>query len=156
MFKKMVVQKRRELNKEYEKQERRIKELKASGSSKKKAEAKTKEVLTRKQEKNRTKLQKNDDDQGPTELLEKPREYMVKFRFPETSQLQPPILGLFNVSFKYPDQPYLFKNVDFGIDMESRVAIVGKNLKKPHWDSSEWTLSRFLLKSICQNPMTEY
>nr|AHK05660.1 ATP-binding cassette transporter sub-family F member 1 [Tigriopus japonicus] len=127
MFKKMVVQKRRELNKEYEKQERRIKELKASGSSKKKAEAKTKEVLTRKQEKNRTKLQKNDDDQGPTELLEKPREYMVKFRFPETSQLQPPILGLFNVSFKYPDQPYLFKNVDFGIDMESRVAIVGPN-----------------------------
>eukprot|EP00094_Tigriopus_californicus_P009847 TCALIF_09494-PA protein Name:"Similar to Abcf1 ATP-binding cassette sub-family F member 1 (Rattus norvegicus)" AED:0.12 eAED:0.12 QI:0/0/0/0.85/1/1/7/0/779 len=127
MFKKMVVQKRRELNKEYEKQERRIKELKASGSSKKKAEAKTKEVLTRKQEKNRTKLQKNDDDQGPTELLEKPREYTVKFRFPETSQLQPPILGLFNVSFKYPDQPYLFKNVDFGIDMESRVAIVGPN-----------------------------
>eukprot|EP00095_Tigriopus_kingsejongensis_P009241 maker-scaffold495_size155559-snap-gene-0.33 protein:Tk09241 transcript:maker-scaffold495_size155559-snap-gene-0.33-mRNA-1 annotation:"atp-binding cassette sub-family f member 1-like" len=127
MFKKMVVQKRRELLKDFEKQEKRIRDLKASGSSKKKAEAKTKEVLTRKQEKNRTKLQKNDDETGLTELLERPREYMVKFRFPETSQLQPPILGLFEVTFKYPDQHYLFKNVEFGIDMESRIAIVGPN-----------------------------
>merc|ERR1712061_135175 len=88
MFKKMVVQKRRELLKEYEKQEKRIKELKASGQSKKKAESKQKEALTRKQEKNRSKMQKNDEDQGPTELLERPREYNVKFRFPETSKLQ--------------------------------------------------------------------
>ena len=48
-------------------------------------------------------------------------------RFPETSQLQPPILGLYNVSFNYPGQPPLFKKVDFGIDMESRVAIVGQS-----------------------------
>ena len=59
-------------------------------------------------------------------LLEKPKEYTVRFRFPETSQLQPPILGLYNVSFNYEGQPPLFKNVEFGIDMESRVAIVGK------------------------------
>ncbi len=127
MFKKMVVQKRRELIKEYEKQEKRLKELKGSGQSKKKAEAKTKEVLTRKQMKNQSKMQKNDDDQGPTELLERPKEYLVKFRFPETSQLQPPILGLYNVSFNYPDQAPLFKKVEFGIDMESRIAIVGPN-----------------------------
>merc|ERR1719228_1854991 len=60
MFKKMVVQKTRERLKEYEKQERRLKELKQSGQSKKKAEAKTKEVLTRKQLKNQSKMQKND------------------------------------------------------------------------------------------------
>ena len=59
-------------------------------------------------------------------MLERPKEYLVKFRFPETSQLQPPILGLYNVSFNYEDQPPLFKNVEFGIDMESRVAIVGE------------------------------
>ena len=123
MFKKMVVQKRRELLKEYEKQEKRIRDAKISGSSKKKAESKAKDLLTRKQQKNQSKLQKNDDESGPVELLEKPREYMVKFRFPETSQLQPPILGLYNVSFNYPDQPSLFKDVEFGIDMESRVAI---------------------------------
>ena len=126
MFKKMVVQKRRELLKEYEKQEKRLKELKASGQSKKKAEAKQKEALTRKQEKNRSKMKnKNDDEDAPTELLEKPREYLVKFRFPETSQLQPPILGLYNADFNYTGQPPLFKKVDFGIDMESRIAIVG-------------------------------
>ena len=121
MFKKMVVQKTRERIKEYEKQERRLKELKQSGQSKKKAEAKTKEALTRKQMKNQSKMQKNDDEAGPTELLEKPKEYLVKFRFPETSTLQPPILGLYNASFNYPDQPPLFKNVEFGIDMESRI-----------------------------------
>ena len=73
--------------------------------------------------KNQTKLQKNDDESGPVELLEKPREYMVRFRFPETSQLQPPILGLYNVNFNYSGQIQLFKNVEFGIDMESRIAI---------------------------------
>merc|ERR1712061_888042 len=62
MFKKMVVQKRRELLKEYEKQEKRIKELKASGQSKKKAESKQKEALTRKQQKNQSKLSKQDDE----------------------------------------------------------------------------------------------
>jgi len=127
MFKKMVVQKTRERIKEYEKQERKLKELKNSGQSKKKAEAKTKDLLTRKQMKNQSKIQKNDDEQGLTELLEKPREYLVKFRFPETSTLQPPILGLYNASFNYPDQPPLFKDVEFGIDMESRIAIVGPN-----------------------------
>ena len=35
--------------KEYEKQEKRLRELKASGQSKKKAESKQKEALTRKQ-----------------------------------------------------------------------------------------------------------
>lgn len=37
MFKKMHVQKRKEMIKEYEKQEKRIKELKAHGQSKKAA-----------------------------------------------------------------------------------------------------------------------
>merc|ERR550519_573820 len=128
MFKKMEQQKRRERIKDYEKQERRLKEMKSSGQvSKKKAESKAKEALTRKQMKNQSKIQKDDEDTGPTELLERPKEYLVKFRFPETSTLQPPILGLYNASFNYEDQPPLFKNVEFGIDMESRVAIVGLN-----------------------------
>jgi len=128
MFKKMEQQKRRERIKDYEKQERRIKEMKSSGTSKKKAETKQKEALTRKQMKGQSKLKsKDDEDQGPTELLERPREYVVKFSFPETSQLQPPILGLYNASFNYEGQPQLFKNVEFGIDMTSRVAIVGPN-----------------------------
>lgn len=93
MFKKMYVQKRKEMIKEYEKQEKRIKEMKAHGQSKKSAEKKQKEALTRKQEKNRNKV-KEPTEETTIELLSKPKEYIVKFRFPEPSQLQPPILGL--------------------------------------------------------------
>merc|ERR1712110_309076 len=92
------------------------------------AEGKQKEALSRKQQKNQSKLSKQDDeDTGPTELLDRPKEYIVKFRFPDVSNLQPPILGLHGVSFGYPGQGQLFRNVDFGIDMESRIAIVGPN-----------------------------
>lgn len=127
MFKKMYVQKRKEMIKEYEKQEKRIKELKAHGTSKKAAEKKQKEALTRKQEKNRTKVQKLEDENAPVELLQKPREYIVKFSFPEPPPLQPPILGLHNVTFAYPGQKPLFVDCEFGIDLSSRVAIVGPN-----------------------------
>ncbi|KAL7742542.1 hypothetical protein ACLKA6_016763 [Drosophila palustris] len=127
MFKKMFVQKRREMIKEYEKQEKRIRELKAHGQSKKAAEKKQKESLTRKQEKNKTKQQKQDEDEGPQELLARPKEYIVKFRFPEPSQLQPPILGVHNVTFAFDGQKPLFIKADFGIDLTSRVAIVGPN-----------------------------
>ncbi|KAJ3639102.1 hypothetical protein Zmor_004262 [Zophobas morio] len=127
MFKKMYHQKRKEMIKEYEKQEKRLKELKAHGSSKKQAEKKQKEALTRKQEKNRSKIQKQEDETAPTELLQKPKEYFVKFSFPEPPPLQPPILGLHNVTFSYEGQKPLFVDTDFGIDMSSRVAIVGPN-----------------------------
>ncbi|XP_001355647.2 ATP-binding cassette sub-family F member 1 [Drosophila pseudoobscura] len=126
MFKKMYVQKRREMVKEYEKQEKRLRELKAHGQSKKAAEKKQKETLTRKQEKNKTKQQK-DEDEGPQELLARPKEYIVKFRFPEPSQLQPPILGVHNITFAFAGHKPLFIKADFGIDLTSRVAIVGPN-----------------------------
>ncbi|CRK93952.1 CLUMA_CG007479, isoform A [Clunio marinus] len=128
MFKKMFVQKRREMIKEYEKQEKRIKELKAGGSSKKAAEKKTKDNLSRKQEKGKTKSQKEDlDDDKPTELLSKPKDYIVKFNFPDPPPLQPPILGLHNCTFNFDGQKSLFVKVDFGIDLTSRIAIVGPN-----------------------------
>lgn len=127
MFKKMYVQKRRELLKEYEKQEKRLKELKAHGQSKKQAEKKQKDALTRKQEKNKSKQRPQDVDEAPMDLLEKPKEYVVKFRFPEPAQLNPPILGLHQVTFAFPDQKPLFVNVEFGIDLSSRIAIVGPN-----------------------------
>lgn len=57
-------------------------------------EKKQKEALTRKQEKNRTKMQKQEEDVHAVELLQRPKEYLVKFRFPEPPPLQPPVLGL--------------------------------------------------------------
>ncbi|CAH0600679.1 unnamed protein product [Chrysodeixis includens] len=128
MFKKMYAQKRKEMIKEYEKQEKRLKDLKAHGQSKKQAEKKQKESLTRKQEKNRSKAQREDEDSAaPATLLQRPKEYIVKFSFPDPPPLQPPILGLHNVNFNFPGQKPLFKGVDFGIDLNSRIAIVGPN-----------------------------
>ena len=62
-------------------------------------EKKQKEALTRKQQKNRTKAQQSCiEDEGKTELLEKPREYSVKFTFPDPPTLSPPILGAFGLN----------------------------------------------------------
>ncbi|CEG49246.1 atp-binding cassette sub-family f member 1 [Plasmopara halstedii] len=64
---------------------------------------------------------------APTDLLERPKEYIVQFSFPETTIVSPPILEVREASFRYGDGPYLFKNTDFGIDTTSRVCIVGPN-----------------------------
>ncbi|XP_063424867.1 ATP-binding cassette sub-family F member 1-like isoform X1 [Mytilus trossulus] len=126
-FKKMLVQKRKEQLKAYEKQEKMLREMKSSGKSTKQAEAKQKEALTRKQQKNKSKLQTEQEDKGPQELLPRPKEYTVKFDFPNPAPLSPPVLGLIDVDFSYDKCDFLFKKLNFGIDMKSRVAIVGPN-----------------------------
>jgi len=57
-----------------------------------------KEALTRKQQKNQTKQKLLEDDHRPTELLQRPRDYVVKFTFPNPPPLNPPILGIYGVS----------------------------------------------------------
>ncbi|XP_074543444.1 ATP-binding cassette sub-family F member 1 isoform X2 [Halichoeres trimaculatus] len=126
-FKKMYVQKQKELQKQYDKQEKKLKELKAGGKSTKQAEKQTKEALTRKQQKGKKKVGQEEESQEATELLKRPKEYTVKFTFPNPPPLSPPILGLHSVDFAYDTQKPLFKNVDFGIDMDSRICIVGPN-----------------------------
>ncbi|KAK5883096.1 hypothetical protein CesoFtcFv8_019462 [Champsocephalus esox] len=125
-FKKMYVQKQKEMQKQYDKQEKKLKDLKAGGKSTKQAEKQTKEALTRKQQKGKKKGPQEEESQDATELLKRPKEYTVKFTFPNPPPLSPPILGLHCVDFGYENKP-LFKNVDFGIDMESRICIVGPN-----------------------------
>ncbi|XP_060948457.1 ATP-binding cassette sub-family F member 1 [Limanda limanda] len=126
-FKKMYVQKQKELQKQYDKQEKKLKELKAGGKSTKQAEKQTKEVLTRKQQRGKKKGGQEEESQDATELLKRPKEYTVKFTFPNPPPLSPPILGLHSVDFGYDRHKSLFKNVDFGIDMDSRICIVGPN-----------------------------
>ncbi|XP_077446191.1 ATP-binding cassette sub-family F member 1 [Stigmatopora argus] len=126
-FKKMYVQKQKELQKLYDKQEKKLKDLKAGGKSTKQAEKQTKEALTRKQQKGKKKGGQEEHTQESTELLKRPKEYTVKFTFPNPPPLSPPILGLHSVDFCYDSQKPLFKNVDFGIDMDSRICIVGPN-----------------------------
>ena len=50
------------------------------------------------------------------------------FDFPPPEPLSGlPILQLADVGFNYPGQPNLFKNVNLGVDLNSRVALVGPN-----------------------------
>ncbi|KAL5104780.1 ATP-binding cassette sub-family F member 1 [Taenia crassiceps] len=130
-FKTMLAQRRREQLKEYEKQERRLKELKQSGMSTKQAQAKNqREVLTRKQAKGKGVQNNGGGEGGPADamqLIAKPKDYVVKFHFPNPPPLNPPVLGLFNCSFGYPNQKLLFKDVNFGVDLSTRIAIVGPN-----------------------------
>ncbi|XP_030825449.1 ATP-binding cassette sub-family F member 1-like [Camarhynchus parvulus] len=125
-FKKMYQQKQKELLKQFEKQEKKLRDLKAGGKSTKQAEKQTKEALTRKQQKCRRRAPSEDAAEAP-ELLRRPREYCVRFTFPNPPPLSPPVLGLHGVDFGYEGQELLFKNLDFGIDMESEVCIVGPN-----------------------------
>ncbi|KAM7135601.1 ATP-binding cassette sub-family F member 1 isoform 1-T1 [Molossus nigricans] len=125
-FKKMYQQKQKELLKQYEKQEKKLKELKAGGKSAKQAEKQTREALTRKQQKCRRKNLDEESQEAP-ELLKRPKEYTVRFTFPNPPPLSPPVLGLHGVTFGYEGQKPLFKNLDFGIDMDSRICIVGPN-----------------------------
>lgn len=58
--------------------------------------------------------------------FEKDPEY--QFKFPEPGGgVSAPILGFNDVSFNYPKGPQLFNKLNFGIDLESRFAIVGPN-----------------------------
>jgi len=58
------------------------------------------------------------------ELLEDPT---VIFIFPTPDPLRPPLLKIDDGSFNYPDQAPILKSVNFAVDMESRIAIVGAN-----------------------------
>jgi ATP-binding cassette subfamily F protein 2 len=61
-------------------------------------------------------------------LTPKPEEIkMYDWSFPDAGQLPVPVLAIENVSFAYPNSQALYKDVDFGIDLQTRVALVGPN-----------------------------
>lgn len=130
MFREMEKQKRKQMEKAWEKQQKQLRNLKASGKSSKKAT----EIVKKKREPGARATKKKSllpDDaaeaNAPLDLLERPKEYIVQFSFPETTIVSPPILEVREASFRYGNGPYLFKNTDFGIDTTSRVCIVGPN-----------------------------
>ncbi|KAL1974501.1 hypothetical protein VTN31DRAFT_4705 [Thermomyces dupontii] len=54
---------------------------------------------------------------------------VFNFRFADVEKLPPPVLSFDNVSFSYTGNPEdtLYENLDFGVDMDSRTALVGPN-----------------------------
>lgn len=52
----------------------------------------------------------------------------VSFYFPSPGKIPPPVIMVQHVSFKYDDgHPYIYKDLDFGVDLDTRVALVGPN-----------------------------
>ena len=70
---------------------------------------------------------------------------VVSFSFPDCGSLPPPVIMVQGVNFRYgpdkvclrtlvgvfiitsPPQPLIYDNIDFGMDLETRVALVGPN-----------------------------
>ncbi|KXN83453.1 hypothetical protein AN958_01432 [Leucoagaricus sp. SymC.cos] len=64
---------------------------------------------------------------GLIEKVEAPRP--LRFNFEDIRKLPPPIIAFDNVAFSYSGrkEDYLYEHLSFGIDMDSRVAILGAN-----------------------------
>lgn len=54
---------------------------------------------------------------------------VFSFRFPEVEKLPPPVLSFDDVTFSYSNkaEDNLYENLNFGVDMDSRIALVGPN-----------------------------
>ncbi len=119
--------------KAWEKQEKRLRELKKSGQSKAKATETVKKALKREPGARNQKAQNNAIASGSeaaenTELIKRPKEYAVRLEFAEVAELSRPVIEVNNVHFRYsPKHPVIFERIDFGIDMDSRITIVGPN-----------------------------
>ena len=57
------------------------------------------------------------------------KDRIFTFRFADVEKLPPPVLSLDNVTFSYSGnkKDNLYENLDFGVDMDSRTALVGPN-----------------------------
>ncbi|KAH9006854.1 P-loop containing nucleoside triphosphate hydrolase protein [Lactarius hatsudake] len=80
-----------------------------------------------KQAKSKQKIIDKMEAAGLIEKVEVPKP--LNFRFENVRKLPPPILAFNEVAFSYSGkkEDYLYKNLSFGIDMDSRIAILGAN-----------------------------
>merc|ERR1711953_728372 len=63
---------------------------------------------------------------GLTEKVKSDR--TVSFNFLSCGELPPPVIMIENVSFRYNENtPHIYKNLEFGLDLDSRLALVGPN-----------------------------
>jgi ATP-binding cassette subfamily F protein 1 len=132
-FKKEEKVRAKQAIKAWEKQEKRIKELKRSGQSRTKATENVKKSQKR-EPGARSKKKENDAIASgtmaaeKTELIARPREYTVKLEFSDVPELSRPVMEVNNVHFRYSEKtPVIFEEIDFGIDMDSRICVVGPN-----------------------------
>ncbi|RXK39065.1 ATP-binding cassette, subfamily F, member 2 [Tremella mesenterica] len=80
-----------------------------------------------KQAKSKQKIIDKMEAAGLVEKVETAR--LLRFNFEDVRKLPPPIIAFSDVAFSYSGkkEDYLYKDLSFGIDMDSRIAIVGDN-----------------------------
>ena len=125
-----------EYKKEFERQQKKIKDLRKTGKMGK-GEMDQKDiamVLGKAGKKDNKKdlstfggAGGDDDDADQMMLLDELKELHMNIRFQVGGEIPMPILAIDNVSFNYKGGKNLFTNVDFGINMQSRIALVGAN-----------------------------
>jgi ATP-binding cassette subfamily F protein 1 len=131
-FKKAEKAKIKQQMKDYEKQEKRLRELKRQGQSKAKATETVKkskrEPGARATKKQNEAVASGQETAKTQELIKRVKEYTVEIRFSEVAELARPVMEVNNVFFRYSEKhPVIFNCLDFGIDMDSRICIVGAN-----------------------------
>jgi ATP-binding cassette subfamily F protein 1 len=132
-FKKAEAERLKQQIKAWEKQEKRLRELKKAGQSKVKAQETVmknnkREVGARSQKKKNQAIAAGTETAEAAELIKRPKEYNVKLEFSEVPELSRPVMEVNNVKFRYSEKhPIIFEKVDFGIDMDSRICVVGPN-----------------------------
>nr|BAA94511.1 ABC transporter homolog [Populus nigra] len=55
------------------------------------------------------------------------RDKILVFRFVNVGKLPPPVLQFVEVTFGYTPDNLIYKSIDFGVDLDSRIALVGPN-----------------------------
>lgn len=52
----------------------------------------------------------------------------LEFYFPSCGKIPPPVIMVQHVSFRYKeDTPWIYRDLEFGVDLDSRIALVGPN-----------------------------
>mmetsp|Transcript_17332 Transcript_17332/g.36087 ORF Transcript_17332/g.36087 Transcript_17332/m.36087 type:complete len:794 (-) Transcript_17332:2569-4950(-) len=132
-FKKAEATKLKQQLKDWEKQEKRLRELKRQGQSKAKATETVKKNKREPGARAAKKAEKQAIASGSAtaqnaELIKRPKEYTVQIQFPEVAELSRPVMEVNQVFFRYSEKhPVIFECIDFGIDMDSRICVVGPN-----------------------------
>jgi len=108
-FKGLYNQKKKNEQKEWNKLEKEVKKIQKGGKKGSATKSQVQEYIKK------------------SGLVRPEREYSVNIKFNEAPLISRPVLEVKNVEFRYDEDNLLFKNIDFGIDFESRITIVGPN-----------------------------
>ena len=107
-FKLAFAQKKINKLKEWEKVEKTVKQMKKKSKPKKEVN----DFLAKKEKEG---------------ICKPDKDYVVKIDFEEVKQISRPILEINDVGFQYNSDKKIFDCVNFGLDMDTRVTLVGKN-----------------------------